>query len=342
METALYHPTLGYYNRSDIKRWGREGDYRTSPERSTLFGATFAGYFERLREQLNSSSEFTIVEFGAGDGSFAAVVLDTLQRTSDELFNSIEYVVIEASPDARARDAKQLERFCRRIQFTSLQELDEITAGVVFSNELFDAFPVHRLTSIAGQLKELFVTLNDAGAFTWVADDLSSKSLQEFCAEHLPPLLEGQIVEVNLGIQEWLRTISEKLLKGYVITVDYGSEAEDLYRNPDRFQGTLRGFRHHDFVGDILECPGENDITTTVDWTYVKTVGRTFGLEVEEFAPLDKFLIGAGALAELEGMLAIANNDSDKLRLTTAAREMILPFGMAASFQVLVQKRIIS
>ena len=80
MEAALYHPTFGYYNRADLQRWGREGDYRTSPERSDLFAATFARYFVGLYEQLNRPEEFTIVEVGGGDGHFAAGVLETMRN----------------------------------------------------------------------------------------------------------------------------------------------------------------------------------------------------------------------------------------------------------------------
>ena len=45
MKAALYDPDGGYYQRADRTRWGRAGDYRTSPERSELFAATFARYF---------------------------------------------------------------------------------------------------------------------------------------------------------------------------------------------------------------------------------------------------------------------------------------------------------
>src|SRR6266699_1779676 len=79
MEVALYHPTGGYYCRSDRKRWGREGDYRTSPERSELFAATFARYFASLYDELHRPAEWTIVEMGAGDGSFARGLLQSLQ-----------------------------------------------------------------------------------------------------------------------------------------------------------------------------------------------------------------------------------------------------------------------
>jgi SAM-dependent MidA family methyltransferase len=339
MEAALYHPTFGYYNRTDLKRWGREGDYRTSPERSELFAATFARHFVQLYERLNRPENFTIVEVGGGDGQFAARVLKSLQKHSPAVFAVTRYVCVELSRDARSRTAERLQRFTGRFEFAKLTDLSPITAGILFSNELLDAFPVHRVTSVKGKLKELFVTLNENGGFAWLADELSTERLLEFCRREIPPLAEGQIVEVNLDIEDWLDTIAEKLVIGYLITVDYGFEAEELYGASARHDGTLRAFRRHEFVDDVLASPGDYDITTSVDWTFVKNVGNQRGLEVERFQALDRFLIEAGALEELEHRLVTADSESEKSSLTTAAREMILPSGMAAHFQVLVQKR---
>jgi len=339
MEAALYHPTLGYYNRTDLKRWGREGDYRTSPERSELFAATFASYFVCLYEQLNRPEEFTIVEAGGGGGQFAAGVLETIEKLSPAVFDATRYVCVELSQDARSRTAERLRRFNSRVEFAKLTELAPIKAGIVFSNELIDAFPVHRVTSLAGNLKELFVTVDDDGSFAWLDAELSSQKLQEFCRNEIPPLVDGQIIEVNLRVEDWLNTIAEKLVNGYLITVDYGSEAAELYDVTVRPKGTLRAFRRHEFVDEVLTTPGEYDITTSVDWTFVKNVGQRLGLEVERFQPLDRFLIEAGALEVLEDRLAAAGSESEKSSLTTTAREMILPSGMAAHFQVLVQRR---
>jgi len=339
MEAALYHPTLGYYNRPDLKRWGREGDYRTSPERSELFAATFARHFVQLYEQLNRPERFAIVEVGGGDGRFAAGVLETIEKLSPALLDVTSYICVELSQDARSRIAERLQRFSGRVEFAKLTELSSIEAGIIFSNELLDAFPVHRVTSVDGKLKELFVTVDDDGNFAWLAAELSTQKLYEFCRNKIPPLVDGQIIEVNLRIEDWLNTIAEKLVNGYLITVDYGSEAEELYDPSARLRGTLRAFRRHEFVDEVLTSPGEYDITTSVDWTFVKNEGHRLGLEVERFQPLDRFLIEAGALEELEDRLAGAGSESAKSKLTTTAREMILPSGMAAHFQVLVQKR---
>ena len=74
MTAALYDEAGGYYNRSDLERWGRAGEYRTSPERSELFAATFARYFAKLYDQLQHPREWAIVEIGPGAGDFAAGV----------------------------------------------------------------------------------------------------------------------------------------------------------------------------------------------------------------------------------------------------------------------------
>jgi SAM-dependent MidA family methyltransferase len=339
MEAALYYPTFGYYNRTDLKRWGRAGDYRTSPERSELFAATFARHFVHLYEQLNRPEEFTIVEVGGGDGQFATGVLETIEKLSPAVFDVTRYVCVELSQDARSRTAERLQKFNGRVEFAKLTELALIEAGIVFSNELIDAFPVHRVTSVDGKLKELFVTVDDDGNFAWLAAELSTQELHEFCRNEIPALVEGQLIEVNLDIKDWLNTIAEKLVNGYLITVDYGSEAEELYDASARLKGTLRAFRRHEFVDEVLTSPGESDITTSVDWTFVKNVGHRLGLEVERFQALDRFLIEAGALEELEDRLATAGSELEKSKLTITAREMILPSGMAAHFQVLVQKR---
>ena len=128
-------------------------------------------------------------------------------------------------------------------------------------------------------------------------------------------------------------------MNGYLITVDYGAESEQLYGLASRRKGTLRAFRRHEFVDNILSEPGEYDITATVNWTVVKNAGKLVGFEVETFEALDRFLIDAGALGELEERLATGSSEAEKSSLTTAARDMILPSGMASHFQVLVQKR---
>jgi SAM-dependent MidA family methyltransferase len=331
MAAALYDPAFGYYNRSDLQRWGREADYRTSAERSELFAATFAGYFSKLHEALGSPSRWTIVEGGAGEGRFAQRVLAVLAERYPRVFAATRYCLDEISEDSLSRARVTLAEFQEHVIFGSQSVFHASDPWLYFSNELLDAFPVHRLVKEG----ELYVTLDAEDNFTWTVAQVSKPQL----AEYTLSLGEGQIIEVNLAVEDWFSRVAAKMGPGFVITVDYGAEEDELYDPVLRPNGTLRAFSRHGFVDDVLSAPGEYDITSSVNWTQVKRVGERFGFQVVEFERQDKFLLNAGLLDELEQRLTLIENQADKLRLTTNAREMILPGGMASSFQVLVQRR---
>jgi SAM-dependent MidA family methyltransferase len=316
MEAALYDPEFGYYTRADLKRWGREGDYRTSAERSELFAATFARYFAKLYDDLGRPSQWSIVEVGAGDGTFARRVQRALEEEYPRIFEATRYHISE------------IHNVSRPILGSN--------PILYFSNELLDAFPVHRLNDQG----ELYVTLDPENRFTWTVGPHSTPRLTEFLDEHSLKLAPGQTIEINLAIDDWLTSVAANVERGFVITVDYGAEAAELYDPVFRPAGTLRAFSRHGFVDDVLSAPGEYDITSSVNWTQVKATGERLGLRVVEFDSQDRFLLRAGLLDALARRLTRMKTDADKLRLTTDAREMILPGGMASSFQVLVQKRV--
>jgi SAM-dependent MidA family methyltransferase len=332
MEAALYDPEFGYYTRGDLKRWGREGDYRTSAERSELFAATFARYFIKLYHELGRPWEWTIVECGAGDGRFAQRVLTVLSAQSPTLLDATHYVLHDVSENSRSRARQVLHEFEDSVSYELPETLE---TGIYFSNELLDAFPVHRLTSEG----ELYVTLNSDNDFICTTGPFSTPRLAEFLDEHTIELAPGQTIEVNLAIDDWLTSVAAKLNRGYVITVDYGAEAADLYDPYLRPDGTLRAFSKHGFVDDVLTEPGVYDITSSVNWTQVIKTGERLGLEVVEFSQQDRFLLKAGLVEVLAERLKRIEKQADQVRLTTDAREMILPGGMASSFQVLVQRR---
>ena len=340
MKAALYDPVNGYYQRSDRERWGRAGDYRTSPERSALFAATLARYFARLYEELGRPRDWTIVECGAGGGHFAAGVLDTLVRQFPAVFEATRYIVYDLSLDALRRAQLRLFDHGDPVEYSASLEEIRVDKGIFFSNELLDAFPVHRVVQTENGLAEFYVSVDAKGSFSWTEGPLSTPCLSEFCARFAPELAIGQVIEINLEIDDWFARVASRLANGFVITVDYGAESAELYDPVLRPNGTLRGFRRHEFVDDVLAQPGECDITASVNWTQVKTIGKRVGLEVVKFASQDKFLLNAGLLTELEYQLSRAQNEAEKASLTTGAREMILPGGMASSFQVLVQRRV--
>ncbi|HEX8559371.1 MAG TPA: SAM-dependent methyltransferase [Pyrinomonadaceae bacterium] len=340
MAAALYDERGGYYTRRGAERWGRAGDYRTAPERSALFAATFARHFSELHEELGRPRVFHVVEAGGGAGRFAHGVLHALRRDAPHVFDSLRYVYDEAGADSRRRAAALLEPFAGRVEFRRLSDVGRpFDAAVVFSNELLDALPVHRVTRRGGRLRESYVAVDEGGAFVFVEGEPSTPLLAEHFRRAGVTLEEGQTAEVSLAAGEWLRRASRVVGHGFVVTVDYGDDEAALYGAPHRRAGTLRAFRRHRLVEDVLRDPGEQDLTTTVNWTHVIAEGEAAGLRARALERLDAFLLRAGLLEQLELEGARAAGDAETAALRLDAREMILPGGMASHFQVLVQRK---
>ncbi len=315
MAAALYDERDGYYCRSDRVRQGRSGDYRTAPESSPLFAGTFARYFSRLFAELGSPSSWTIFEAGASSGAFAHGVLTALQAHHSRVFAATNYVIDEVSPDARLQAAARLSDFADRVRFERLPEVPlPVGPGIVFSNELIDAFPVQRVECDPDQ------------------------PVRDYCQRAGLHLAEGQIAEVNLEAQHFLSRAASLLERGFVITVDYGDERDNLLSAPHRYNGTLRAFRDHRLISNVLAAPGEQDLTTTIDWTQICEAGAVAGLKTLRYERLDQFFLKEGLLDELE-MRAGLLSGPEALRLRTSAREMIMPHGLTASFQILVQTK---
>ncbi|HKC65492.1 MAG TPA: SAM-dependent methyltransferase [Pyrinomonadaceae bacterium] len=340
MAAALYDERDGYYRRSDLKRWGRAGDYRTSPERSHLFAATFASYFAKLYEQLGAPREWTIFEAGAGEGHFALGVLETLRRDYPQIFSSTRYVIDEMSADARERASRRLNEFESRIEFRHLYEVEEsVKCGLIFANELLDAFPVHRVTVREGSLREQFVSLDEADEFVFAEHEPRTSELDSYFARYCFELSEGQIAEVNLEVEAWMKRAAKVFERGYMIVVDYGAEASDLYSAQHRLEGTLRAFHRHSFADNVLARPGQQDLTTTIDWTNVRRIAEESGLQTQSFERQDKFLLRVGLLEQLERETAEGKSEADALILRSSVRDFVLPGGMSESFQVLVMRK---
>jgi SAM-dependent MidA family methyltransferase len=341
MDAALYDERGGYYQRRGAERWGRAGDYRTAPERSALFAATFARHFSKLHEELGRPSTLHLIETGGGSGRFAHGLLSTLRRDAPEVFDSLRYVFDEAGADSRERAAALLTPFADRVEFRRASDIARtLDAAVVFSNELLDAFPVHRVTMRGGRLRESYVGLNEeSGDFIFIEGEPSTPRLAEHFTHLGVTTTEGQTAEVNLDAGEWLRRAAASIVRGFVVTVDYGDEAAGLYGAPHRREGTLRAFRRHELIEDVLRDPGEQDLTTTVNWTQLILEGEAAGLKTLSLERLDAFLLRAGLIEQLERESERPATEADVTALRLDAREMILPGGMASHFQVLTQKK---
>src|SRR5215471_5233255 len=338
MQAALYDERDGYYMQPGPARQGRAGDYRTAAETSPMFAAIFARYFSRLFTELKRPPALTIFESGAGSGHFAQGILESLRRDFPEVFAVTNYVIDEVSADARDRAAERLTEFAGRVAFRRLDEIETTSgAALLFTNELIDAFPVHRVILRGGTLRELYVAV-DEGRFVWI-DGALAEAVSDYCHRIDLNLREGQVAEINLAAEHFIARSARLFDRGYLITVDYGATRDELLASPDRFAGTLRAFRRHQMILDPLADPGQQDLTTTIDWTQVIEAGRRAGFRMLCLARLDQFLLSEGSRL-LERIANSTADTAEGLRLLTSARELVLPTGLAASFQVCVQEKV--
>jgi SAM-dependent MidA family methyltransferase len=342
MERALYEPALGYY-RQAADRPTDAGDFLTAPETHAIFGWTVARRIEAMWAELGRPRPFHLIEHGAGSGTFAVSILDGLRRRgSKDLLDAIRYEPIESNP-------RRLDDLRRRFEKDGLAErLAEIGAptdgsvpvtGVILANEFLDALPVHRLVIRGGRLAELFVTWQEG--FVEVAGEPSRPELAGRLADDgiVPAeLAEGQVLEICLELAPWLDEVTRRLARGFVVVIDYGYPAAELY-GPRHLAGTLLGYRGHRVVDSPFDGVGLTDLTAHVDFTALAVLGERRGLRSVALTTQSEFLIGAGLEAELRALQASpATTAEDYLRARSGIVRMLDPRHLGG-FRVLVMER---
>lgn len=334
MRMVLYHPQYGYYN-SDTERVGKFGDYYTSPTVHKIFGELIAKQLEELWRIMGKGS-FTLVEMGASRGWLCYDIIHCIKEEYPGFYNSFHYIIIEANPYAREKQQLLLDSLGLRNGKVSWYTYTEDgfsfgkIHGCFLSNEFVDALPVHRLKVKNKILKETYVGYNGK-CFCEIDDAVSVPVLQNYLETTKIYLEEDQAYEVNLGAAVWLRHVSEKLDKGFIITIDYGDTRDRLYHG-NKSEGTLRCYHSHTVNRDYYERPGEQDITAHVDFTNLINAGRLAQLEVTGFIKQSHFLIALGILERLNN----TNNDTETL---LKLKNLLHPEAMGEIFKVLIQHK---
>lgn len=331
METVLYHPHHGYYTTRGPM--GREGDYLTSPEVHPIFGSLIAKQTAQLWELMERPARFDLVEQGAGSGVLARDIFRWAQRRAPEFARTLRYRVVEVSPSLKRRQKETLAEH----DVEWLEEMPEGIEGCLLSNELLDSFPVHRIVHRDRQLFEVFVSL-EGDRFVEVSGAASTPRLLEYFADVGLWPGDGCVAEVNLEAIDWMKAAAASLARGFVLTFDYGYEAEELYA-PWRRDGTLMCFYRHNPSSDPFSRIGKQDMTSHVDFTTVMRVGEQHGLTTAGFTTQSRFLAALGIGA---GVDSVAKESPDALEeyysRRRAVQELIDPAGLGR-IRVLAQSK---
>lgn len=333
MRDCLYHPQYGYYM-TTRQRIGREGDFYTSSSVHALFGQLIARQLQQMWEILGCPDNFVIAEQGAGEGYLCLDILNAVEADFSEFYRSLEYRIVEISAENRARQAKLLSRHRQVVNWCQQSELAGMI-GCYLSNELIDAFPVHLVEKREGKLLEVYVTVEN-GTFQEILRDPSTAELANYLEWVGVELAEGNRAEINLTAPAWIRTVAGHLHRGFILTIDYGYLASELYA-PWRQNGTLMCYYQHRSGENPYVRLGEQDITAHVDFSGLIRAGEESGLKQLFYGDQCKFLLGLGFV---DALLAAQTREKDPhhaqaLRLTL--KNLILPDGgMGEIFKVLI------
>lgn len=338
MEMALYSAPGSYYGKG-TGQIGPRGDYLTSPEIHPAFGALLCRQVEQVWVALNRPQSFTVVEMGAGSGALARDVLAYAARWSPDFFRAMSYLIVEPNPAFRVRQRQALSQApSGKVAWDDWEHLvsSPPVRGCFLTNELLDAFPVHRVVVAGGAIREVFVGL-DGDRFVEVLAAPSTRRLPEYfeLLGFLPP--EGAKAEVNLAAAGWIRAVPPLLGTGSVITLDYGYPAEELY-SARHLDGSLLCFYRHTVNSDPYARVGLQDMTTHVDFTTLAREGELGGLDPLTLTDQRSFVLSLGMgqwLGEIES-LPIPSGERDANWV--ALRELVAKDGLG-QVKVLIQSK---
>ncbi|MFZ6773725.1 class I SAM-dependent methyltransferase [Undibacterium sp. SXout7W] len=346
MELALYAPDLGYYSGGATKL-GKDGDFTTAPEMSSLFGASLATLAADLLKQTTPQ----IMEFGAGTGKLA---LDFLTECQSSGIVIDRYFIVELSGELRARQEVLLRDFP---QVVWLQQMPEAFCGLVIGNEVLDAMPVDLVIKTEQGWREIgvaAVTQETPARLIYRErpeqteqteqtgqvgqSDIADHIAQIPDAEQLPV---GYMTEVHAVASGFMHSLAQMLKAGHAdtglgsmaILIDYGFPAAEYY-HPQRHQGSLMCHYRHHAHPDPFYLPGLQDITAHVDFTAMAKAALDGGVELLSYTSQASLLIEAGITQLLSR--TSAEQVMHYLPQANALQKLVSPAEMGELFKVLM------
>lgn len=335
MDSALNDPDDGWYGAGKAAI-GAGGDFTTSPELSPVFGACIASWVAGQWERLKRPPSLAVVEFGAGKGSLARAVLDTLRDDSADAYASARYVLVERSGAMRAHAREAVLKHAGRVEFLdSFRTSEPSDATIVVSNEFVDALPVHVARVLAdGQFEELFVTADSDGRFSGCWDRPSTGRIANYAQRFVPGIESGLEFRFEAGLDawDWIEGITRGRRSGGVLTFDYGDVA-DRVAGPRHPEGTLRAMRARRPVADVVASLFEADLTVDVNFDVLASTSLASGWTVAPLVTQVEWLVRFGALDR------IGSAASSPIAERLAMKTLIAPGGLGDRLKVLEMVR---
>ncbi|WP_270179262.1 SAM-dependent methyltransferase [Alkalihalobacillus sp. CinArs1] len=333
MEISLYDEE-GYYG-TNRKKTGKAGDFYTSPGVHEVFSRVMGRALATAIE--TDVLHPSIVEIGAGEGEFLLSCLDEIQSFDKELYKRLTYYVVETSPYHRKIIENKTKNLDKVMVYSSIEELkSELKSfeGIIFSNELLDAFPVRVVEKKNGMLYEVLIGLSEIdGKLIEVYKPCTDSAILIWIENYGFLMNEGQRIEVPLYMMSWFISIANWMKKGRIYTIDYGY-TDDEWNHPARSSGSLRGYYKHQLVQNPLENIGEMDLTTHIPLDALRRIGEEHHFRCLECEVQGRFLVNHGLLDFVED-----NRENDPFSPVHKKNRAVNWLSQMNQFQVVVQQK---
>src|ERR1700730_4852920 len=339
MGQALYHPIHGYYS-SERARVGRAGDFFTSVSVGEVFGEILATQFVELFDLVGTSDRFKILEQGAENAQLAKDVIRALGVEPKSA--QWEYWIVEPSAVKASNQRAHIAQTSIPIHWISgLEQLDPFS-GIIFCNELLDALPCYLVEHDGRKWMEVRVQ-EENEVFEFVRRPIENPDL--ICqVRRLPtPSIPPYRTEVNLAALDWVKSAAQALHRGFILIIDYGFPRDELY-SPLRTEGTLTGYYQHQRLKDVLQRPGEIDITAHINFSAIAEAASSEGCAVLGFTDQHHFMVGAAEkrLLEIERLVGAGSMPPDQQRFLRRYKTLMHPNTMGLAFKYLLLGKAVS
>ncbi|MQF98839.1 MAG: hypothetical protein FI729_04880 [SAR202 cluster bacterium] len=323
MGLALFSKKGGYYysNKNFHQR-----DYFTSPLSHPVFGALISVQLKEVWDIMGKPKKFPVIELGAGSGVLGRDIVRFISKNEPRFFESIRYFSVDYQP---SRDPFLGINF-----FKSDSHPFQNVAGCIISNELLDSFPVHRFVRDESGFKEIYVDL-EGDDFVEIIDEISTTNIENILSGY--NIEEGLYGEVNLYMQDWVKSLSNILKQGLILTVDYGDTAELLYTIGRKY-GTLNCYYDHMVTDNPYKNIGDQDITAHVDFSALIALGENNGLSTAGFTTQKKFLRNLG-FQQFVGALSRSDIGQAAMDANRYGMMELVKTGHMGDFKVLAQTK---
>jgi SAM-dependent MidA family methyltransferase len=296
MSGALYAPNLGYYHNAKSK-FGPQGDFMTAPNFSPLFGQCLA---EQLQAILCELPVTNILEIGPGNGTLAKTIMETLTELGQPVNT---YYLLETSPSLKSCQNQLLAPISNQTKIPCqwVTEVPENFIGVILANEVIDALPAERFCFADTNHYQGIILQNDA--WHWEKTSVPIHHQEAFatliknnpqCLSHTP-----YISEYRPNLAGWFNPLCQRFKQGVMLFIDYGYHEAEYY-HPERRQGTLRCFYHHQQHDNPLWMPGIQDISVHVDFSAFASLATKANLDLLGYCTQANFLINLHILDKFD------------------------------------------